>query len=223
MRFLIFFLISLFTIHSYSQAKFEKVDLMEMVQDLLITKKNNENLSQVLWLPIEYWEVALAESKLGDEETKQKIISTFNDYTIFSVVNVNVIHGEFKGIASVVTFKGTDNQIYTPIKAEDIPEDVSSLLEGIRPILTNMLGQYGKEMQLNVFKKTNSEGNLIAGPLQKGQISLNVNDQEFVYRLPLSAMVTKKICPKDGEILNGNWDYCPWHGKKLIENKLNKQ
>ena len=221
-RFLTFFLIGLFTILSHSQVKIEKVDLMEMVQDLLITKKNNENMSQVLWLPLEYWEVALAETQLGDEETKQKIISTFNDYTIFSVVNVNVIAGEFKGITSVVTFTGTDKQIYKPIKAEDIPEDVSSLLEGIRPILANMLGQYGKEMQLNVFKKTNPEGNLIAGPLQKGQLILNVNDQEFLYRLPLSSMIAKKICPKDDELFNGNWEYCPWHGKKLIEKQKNK-
>lgn len=216
-RLLIFLCIISLTIHSHGQVKSEKVDLMEMVQDLLITKKTNENITQVLWLPLEYWEIALAETQLGDEETKQKIMTIFNDYTIFSIVNVNVIPGGFKGIPSVIKFTGTDNQTYEPIKAEDLPEDVSSLLEGIQPLLANMLGQFGKEMQLNVFKKTNSEETLIAGPLQKGQILVNVNDREFVYRLPLSSMVAKKICPKDNELLNGNWDYCPWHGKKLKE------
>ncbi len=216
-RFLVLFCVGLFAVNSYGQVKSEKVDLMEMVQDLLITKKANENTTQVLWLPLEYWEVALAEAQNSDEETKQKIMTIFNDYTILSVVNVSVIPQGFKGIPSVITFTGTDNQTYKPINAEDLPDDVTSLLEGIRPILANMLGQFGKEMQLNVFKKTNSEGTLIAGPLQKGQISVDVNGKEFVYRLPISAMVARKICPKDNELLNGNWEYCPWHGKKLIE------
>jgi hypothetical protein len=25
----------------------------------------------------------------------------------------------------------------------------------------------------------------------------------------------KKIRPEEGELLNGNWEFCPWHGKKL--------
>jgi len=29
-------------------------------------------------------------------------------------------------------------------------------------------------------------------------------------------MVGKKTCPEDQEQLNGNWEYCPWHGVELI-------
>lgn len=216
-RLLILCWFGLFVGHSYGQVKSEKVDLMEMVQDLLITKKTNENMTQVLWLPLEYWELALADIQYADEGTKQEILRIFNDYTIFSVVNVSVTSQGFVENPSVISFTGTDNETYKPIKAEDLPNDVNYLLEGIRPLLANMLGQFGEKMQLNIFKNTNSKGNPIAGTLQKGQITVAVNDEEFVYRLPLSAMVAKKTCPKDNELLNGNWEYCPWHGKKLIE------
>ncbi len=29
----------------------------------------------------------------------------------------------------------------------------------------------------------------------------------------------KKICPEEVEALNGNWEFCPWHGKKLNNQK----
>jgi len=39
------------------------------------------------------------------------------------------------------------------------------------------------------------------------------------WRTPLGSLLPLKICPKDGEGMNGAWNFCPWDGEKLIDRK----
>ncbi len=79
-----------------------------------------------------------------------------------------------------------------------------------------MAGQLGEQMIFYVFKNELEDGTTAISPYHKGKLYVKVNDEDFIYRLPIQAMVEKKICPEDGEYLNGNWEYCPWHGSKLL-------
>ena len=83
-------------------------------------------------------------------------------------------------------------------------------------MMVQMLGQFGQQMEFHVFPEKAQDGSLIAAPLSRGEFTVVFNENEdFKFKLPLSSMVEKKACPEDGELLNGNWEYCPWHGKKL--------
>jgi hypothetical protein len=56
----------------------------------------------------------------------------------------------------------------------------------------------------------------LADPLSEGSLSIRIGEQSFDWKLPLGSLMPPKMCPKDKEILNGAWIYCPWHGEKLV-------
>ena len=72
-------------------------------------------------------------------------------------------------------------------------------------------------MVFYVFKNELEDGSTAISPFNTEKLLVKVNDEDFIYRLPLASMVEKKVCPEDQELLNGNWVYCPWHGTKLEE------
>ena len=45
-----------------AQKKAEKIELIDMAKDLIITKKSQENIKQVWWIPNEYWRIALTDT-----------------------------------------------------------------------------------------------------------------------------------------------------------------
>ncbi|MCB0452851.1 MAG: hypothetical protein KDC94_08145 [Aequorivita sp.] len=217
-RFLSIFFLLMFSSQYYAQVKTDKIDLIELVNDLIITKKTNDNLKQVWWIPEEYWDVALNDSKYSNVEIQNEIKNILKDYIVVSVVDVDIkLYGGLKSNDIVISLSNINGEKFAPMEQDEGNEELFTLLEMIKPTMKNMLGQFGEKMNFYVFKNIDDDGNLIAGPYQKGEITININKEDFNYKLPLGSLVEKKTCPFDNELMNGNWDYCPWHGKQLIE------
>ena len=85
--------------------------------------------------------------------------------------------------------------------------------------MTNMVGDFGANMQYFVFDDLSANDERILNPLaEEGDFTLNVvKDFSAEFETPIPALLLDKICPKDGESLNGSWEYCPHHGDKLEE------
>ena len=198
-----------------AQQKAEKVETIDMVKDLILTKKVESNIKQVWWIPSEYWRFALADSPDIGEEVIVEIEAKLWGYTLFSVVNSNrsPFSGFKKRDATISIID--EREIRLPLSEEEIPDDIKELINVFRPTLAGMVGQLGEQMIFHVFKNELEDGTTAISPYNKGKLLVKVNDDDFIYRLPLQSMVEKKICPEDQEQLNGNWEYCPWHGTKL--------
>ncbi|MFT5890874.1 MAG: hypothetical protein ACI9Y7_000972 [Dokdonia sp.] len=211
---IIVFILSITTLAA--QQKAEKVEVIDMVKDLILTKKVESNIKQVWWLPSEYWRFALADTPNIGEEVILDIESKLKGYSLFSVVNsdINPFDG-FKIKDAVVTIVN-NNAILTPIPDEEVPADIKELINLLRPTLASMVGQLGEQMIFYVFKNDLEDGTTAISPYNTGKLDVKVNGTGFIYRLPLQSMVEKKTCLEDQEQLNGNWEYCPWHGTKLI-------
>lgn len=211
---LFIFIGGIFTITA--QRKAEKVETVDMVKDLILMKKVESNIKQVWWIPSEYWRFALANSPDIGEEVIIDIEAKLTGYTLFSVVNSDIspFSGFKKREASISIID--ENEILLPLSEEEIPDDILELINIFRPTLTGMVGQLGEQMIFYVFKNNLEDGTIAISPYNKGKLLVKVNDTDFIYRLPLQSMVEKKTCPEDQEQLNGNWEYCPWHGTKLI-------
>ena len=211
---IIVFILSISTLAA--QQKAEKVEVIDMVKDLILTKKVESNIKQVWWLPSEYWRFALAGTPNIGEEVILDIESKLKGYSLFSVVNsdINPFDG-FKIRETEVTIVN-NNAILTPIADEEVPADIKELINLLRPTLAGMVGQLGEQMIFYVFKNDLEDGTTAISPYNTGKLDVKVNGTGFIYRLPLQSMVEKKTCPEDQEQLNGNWEYCPWHGTKLI-------
>ena len=78
-----------------------------------------------------------------------------------------------------------------------------------------MLGPMGQNVHFYAFSATDNAGNRIADARKEETFSVTLTGREYKWRLPLGSLLPPKKCPLDGEILNGAYKYCPWHGAKL--------
>jgi len=193
----------------------KKVNITEMVKDVQIIRKDKDNFKMVWWIPLEYWQVSMEGSSMAG--FTDQLLEVFQGYTLVCTINTDISpFGGLKGLPSKIQIKDKKGNIYDPINQEDIPDEYKSMLGTMKPAMSQVLGQFGKQMEFHVFPERAKSGSLIAPPLGKGQFTVLFNeDEEFKFKLPLSSLVEKKVCPTDKELLNGNWEYCPWHGKKL--------
>lgn len=83
------------------------------------------------------------------------------------------------------------------------------------PVLVNMLGPMGQNMHFFLFSSKKKNGQEIAVAKREGAFSVKLDKREFKWRLPLGSLLPPKVCPIDGEKLNGAWKFCPWHGVAL--------
>ncbi len=195
-KILITFLLLLFTCPFFAQIKAEKVDLIEMVKELIITKKTDTNIKQVWWIPIEYWDVALNDSKYSNQEIQNQLKEILTDYTIVSVVDVEImLFGGLKSNDITISFSNINGDVLLPLENNEKNENIFQVLEVIKPTMKNMLGQFGEKMNFYVFNNTDAQGNKLTGPYQKGEITIRVNNEDFNYKLPLGSLVEKKILP----------------------------
>lgn len=192
----------------------KKPDLMTVVKDLIQTKKTGQTMKQVWWLPSIYWELALKDSPLGSEGMIDEINSIFNDYSLFIILDADItaFSGMKKNEISDLKLEINGNS-YEPI--ESYSDEIKGMIDVLRPMYKQMLGEMGESIEFFVFDNTDKKDAI--SPLGDSNFSINFNDSNFEYNLPLASMVDERICPVDDKKHNGSWKYCPYHGKKLKE------
>lgn len=203
----------------FGQAEY-KVDLnqfIEETQEVLSTENNDLVFSW--WIPIEYWRIALQDTEDVSEEVILGIESAFDKYVLICVADGKSNDGQFdfksyKSVYSGITVEDSSGNKLRPVKRKDIPEGTAAILNNIRPMLAQLLGQMGEGMHLFLFEHNDpTKFNL----KEKGQLSINLGKYTFDYLLPLPSVLAPKTCPNDQKAMQGNWIYCPFHGNKLEE------
>lgn len=200
-----------------------KVNLNALLEETQQTINEGNKIQIVWWIPLEYWEAALREDDSVSEDEIQETLEVLRPYEMFAILNGRV------STFGTVTYKPkdwvkenlslitSDNAIYTPLDDDDIGFEAQMLLTVIQPILSNMIGSMGENMFFFVFDAQNDDDERILDPLSDDKFVVQMAEEEFTFRLPLGALLAPKKCPVDGEMMNGAWNYCPYHGKKLID------
>lgn len=183
---------------------------MNFVREVTQISKVGENMKQVIWFPLVYWEIALKDSPQVTPEALKMMQDIFKDYEVFLALDINLNpFGIQKNDIKTFTLKVNEKEI-KPV--EDYPSDLSSILSYVKPMFKQMLGQMGESMEIFVFENRN---NTIPLPYTKNEFFVTINEKVFRYRLPIAELVLKKTCPSTNEKMNGSWEYCPWCGSKL--------
>lgn len=214
-------LISLFLFVSmYSEGQ-NVNSLEELATNSVVKKVENRNLNISMWLTNYLWEYSAKSAPQIDEAFLEDMLRIVKDYNIFGVVvgkmdgNEIIRYADEEAIRSTVVLIGQDSVEYEPLPEDEISEELDFVLRAMKPMYAQMMGQFGENMHLIVFQKRNSAGELIADPLVEKNITLHTSGIDFEWRLPMSALVPKKKCPEDGELVNGTWKFCPYHGNEL--------
>jgi hypothetical protein len=104
---------------------------------------------------------------------------------------------------------------YEPLTDDKISPDAKNFVQMIRPVLANLMGPMGENFRFFLFPARDSSGVEIADAASDNDFNVQLGEKDFRWRLPLGSLISKKVCPEDGELLSGAWTFCPWHGTKL--------
>ncbi len=198
-----------------------EIDYNKFVKETQQTKTGSNLVTVAWWIPVEFWELALSQDKNMSKNDIAEFKEVLKPYVLFAVIDGKM--GPFGGITFVPedSIKNTilltdyEGNRYTPIEKHELNADVLNLLLVINPILKNIMGQLGENMNFYVFTDIKNKKERVADPYSEGYIHLTFCDKKFTWKTPVGSLLPAKICPVDGEKLNGAWKYCPWHGEKL--------
>ncbi len=207
---------------TFSQIK--NIDYNQFIRETQKNSSDGKKISLVWWIPIEFWDITLHNNNTLSEEQIIKFMETLKSYSIFAVIDGEVsgfggfTYESVDSISQNIVLIDNDNKNFKPLKYEALDAFLQNLLSVFKPLLKNSMGQLGENMNFFVFPDI--DGNKrISNPYLKGCVTIKIKDKEYKWRTPLGTLMPQKVCPKDGELMNGAWEFCPWDGEKLIEIK----
>lgn len=198
-----------------------QIDLNALISETQKMGEKADEMTLVWWLPEEYWQTVFAQDPTTTEAQTEEFLGVLRPYTLFAVVEGKI--GPFGGVTykaeedvrggtRLIDQEGTE---YVPLGEDEVGADAKNLLSAMKPVLANILGPMGQNVNFFLFPAKGKKGNKLADPTQEGTFSVKLTDRAFKWRLPLGSLLPPKICPVDGEKLNGAWKFCPWHGVEL--------
>lgn len=200
------------------------VDLDALGQDLRKSSRSPDQMTMVTWFPEEYWRATLENSPDATAVQREQFIKVLRPYIVMLVVDGKL--GPMGGITfeSESAIRGSIELIdsqgksHRPLGDEAISADAKNLLSMAKPVFANALGRLGQNVHFVLFPARAQDGGAVVDPRAPGTLTVKLPKSEFKWRLPLGSLVPPKVCPIDGETMDGAWKFCPWHGVELKSN-----
>ena len=198
-----------------------KVDQGRFIQETQRTSNENHIFKIVWWIPVDFWPIVLSQSPNVTKEQMDNIVSLLKDYNLVAIVDGKlselgeVQYVDVAELRNSIFLKDNSGVIYKPLSDDEINSGTKTLIETMKPVLSNMMGKMGQNMQFFVFPIAGKDKVLIADPKKQGLLTIGLSNDTYKFKLPLEALLKPKKCPIDNEEMAGSWLYCPWHGVKL--------
>jgi hypothetical protein len=193
--------------------------MSEFVYDTQKTLNQGPQVTLVWWIPPEFWDVSMSTNPNVSAKTAEEIRSAFRDYQVFAVARATTgLQGltDLQSKADLVSNARLEvgGRQIAAVALDQIPPGMQAMLGALKPMLGNLLGQFGKSMELIVYPGVADDKKLIDS-LKPGTFEFSLYDQTFHWRTPLASLLPKKIDRKTKEEFPGNFDYNPYSGDKL--------
>ncbi len=199
----------------------QDIDINALVQESQRLSESPDKMTLIWWTPEEFWQASLEQNPNSSPAEVEEILNVLRPYLMILAADGDI--GPFAGI----TYKSRDimqnsiqlvdreGTLYRPLSDEAIDPNTRNFLSMMGPTVANMLGEMGENMHFFLFPSKDEQGNNIAVAKEEGTFSIKLDEREFIWKLPLGSVLPPKVCPVDGEELNGAWKFCPWHGAEL--------
>jgi len=179
----------------------------------------------LMWTPTEFWEQSAMRAGFSAEKVHERY-AAMRKYTVIiagigkvGLGNINWISEP--EIRSNLKLRDAAGNEYESV--QKVSGDAEGLASIIKPILANLMGTMGQNLQIYFFAGADKMARPIADPLATGSFSvvitniLGTKESVYEWKLPLTSLSPPKYCPVGKERVEANWKYCPWHGVKLDE------
>lgn len=173
------------------------------------------------WIPYQFWEESFRDNPRITDAQKQDFLKTLQDYTVMAVVDAKKGGlAVFSYVAAEEVLKTakltvSDGTTFSALSETDLAPGARNLISIMKPVFANLMGQFGQNVLFVVFPAKGADGDKLIDPYKEGQLSFVENGHSFSWRLPLGSLLPAETCPKCGEVLPGNYKFCPYDGTKL--------
>jgi len=180
-------------------------------------------MTLVWWMPTEFWRTAAVANGTLTAAQIDEMTNAVRDIIVFAIID-----GKVGGLGQATFVQSEELRKNLALLDSDgrpislLPEDkqpiaTKNLLAMMKPVLTNMLGEFGKNVTFFVFEGKNAKGAQRVDPLKPGGLTVKLNSEEYRWRLPLGSLLPPKTCPKCNETFPGNYAFCPFDATPLKE------
>ncbi|QNP40036.1 hypothetical protein [Lysobacter solisilvae (ex Woo and Kim 2020)] len=197
------------------------VKVNDLTQDLQRSSQSIDSLDLIWWIPAEFWDVALANEQGMDEKTRRGFSDLFRTYTVVAAVKGQIgalgatsfeSEADLRAKLQVLDAAG---KAYRPIAADKLDRQLSLLIQVMRPMFKNLLGEMGDNLQFYAFPGKGGDGRRLADPLGNGTFKVGLGDETYSYRLPLGSLLVPRRDPGTGEVFPGSYRFNPYTGTEL--------
>lgn len=212
-------LLFLISIPAYSK----DVNLQNFINETQKMTQGPRSFLLIWWIPTEYWQEAFKNEPNMHQSQKDAFFAAVNDYTVFSVIDASITElGSIVPVSREEIVNRISLSVGQEVKILPLPEDAltsdaKNIFTFMKPMMTNMLGQFGKGMEFICFKGTDTAGKRLLNPAEEKSFAVNYAGQSFGWRLPLGCLLPEKHDAITGEKFPGNYIYNPYTGNKLTE------
>ena len=204
------------------------VDLQKFIQETQKLDQGANSFRLVWWIPTEYWKESFRNSPNMTDEQKEAFYKAVDDYIVFSVIDAkttnfgSIIPSSRDEIISKLSLSIGQEKPMKSLPDTEVSSDAKNIFAMMKPVLANMLGQFGQGMEFICFKGFDSKGERFLNPIGNISFSAKLGDAMFKWRLPLGSLLPPKYDPQTGEEFPGNYIYNPFTGSKLLQKPSNK-
>jgi hypothetical protein len=154
------------TLLNAQNKKFEEVSIDEFMTETQYGSDTSDTIDLIWWIPTEYWNVVFSQDPTTTERDTKEIVNLVEDYVFVMVLKGKI--GTFGGITydsesevkelMKINYKDVD---LVRIEDDDLNPDIENFLSIMRPMMKNMMGAMGENMQFIVFESPDRKNNVI--------------------------------------------------------------
>lgn len=202
------------------------VDVNALTNETQVMEGGNNSIDLIWWIPTEFWEATMRQNPDVPTEQVDQIIGVLRNHSVLAVVQADIsqfgafsFYGKDQVMDGLkVEIRRGGSKVETISHTEPADPDLRILLDQMRPVLANAMGNLGQNFYFFPLPDIGRSGDRIASPYDKGtlKVTLQRGDSTSTLEidLPLDSLFVPRICP-NGRPAHVSWKYCPWNGEKL--------
>lgn len=215
---LLFFILSF---NGFSQNKtFDNVSIDDFISETQFGSDSPDDIEIIWWVPTEYWNIVFAQDPSTSDTESQEIIDMVKDYVVIMAIKGKI--GIFGGITyntkeeiKAITNVNYNGENLYMLEDDEINPDMINFISMIQPMMKNMIGPMGDNMQIFLYQSPKEKKILPIDPYSNNNLIFKLGSFEKGASLPLGCLLEEKLCPENQEELSGKWNFCPIHGSEL--------
>ena len=207
-------------------ASADSQNVQNMVQETMKFDRDDGVFRLIWWIPTEYWEESFKTAPNMTDAQRQEFYKVVTNYVVIAVIDAKTsMLGSLTAnprdvILSKISLTAGASEPMKPLADTEISGDAKNLFSMMKPVLANLMGQFGNSMEFIFFKGIDDRGVHLLDPTRQGLLTINYDSSKYAWRLPLGSLLPAQYDAQSGEAFPGNYIFSPFTGTKLTPKPL---